>query len=351
MFGRLRSFTLEDPSGRGSPATVPSSAASTSPTSLLSIFSRSGRSPAQSRSRANSSLSVQSASSTDDIDAEVLGEYMTTQFYPETSPGRIAVHARDPHYARTLEHPRYFVDMLMSVANLDKIKNPAGERILPDTLIRRIKNMMVPELVINAVQKRDASYLLGLAQSPCTSEWVKRTGRTINNFNQILEDPSSSEEDRAQALRLSASFCLNIAQILLDGIDIGNWDNFSWDLPRHLITQRSQTAGETPAVKYIRDQNLRPKNVKNDPTARGRFGACGAYFREHNAALRASVPNSSINNVPDEYGTMPVPVPRIPHENGPNTWGQLPAPPQVPPRGGKTRRSKRRKTSTRRARR
>jgi len=322
------------------------------------MFSRSSHSPAQSRSRSNSSLSFQSIRSTDEIDADVLGEYITTQFFPETSQQRIAVHARDPHYARSIEHPRYFVDMLMGAANLDKIKNAASERILPDALIRRIKNMMAPEMVINAVQKRDASYLLGLAQSPCTSEWVKTTERTINNFNRILEDPSSSEEDRAATIRLSASFCLNIAQILLDGIDIANWDNFSWDLPQGLRTQRNLTAGETPAIRYIRDRNLRPKNVKNDPTARGRFGACGSFFQEHNAALRRPIPSMSdgnsnnvsdenSNNVSDEYGTMPVPVPRIRHENAPNTWGQ------VPPRGGKkTRRSKQcRNAKTRRQRR
>jgi hypothetical protein len=353
MAARLRSYTLDSEpalNGRRSPAS-----------SFLSMFSRSSRSPAQSRPRTNSSLSFQSIRSTDDVDNDVLGEYMATQFVPETSESRIATHSRDPHYTRTIEHPRYFVDMLMKAANLDKINNASGERILPDALIRRIKNMMVPELVINAVQKRDASYLLGLAQSPCTSEWVKTTERTINGYNQVLEDPSSSDDDRAQALRSSASFCLNIATILLDGIDIGNWDNFSWAIPADLIPQRKLTAGETPAVKYIRDRNLRPTNVKHTPTARGRFGTCGLYFQEHKAAFRKPVqakPVENSTNLPDEYGTMPVSVPRKSNENAPDEWGQVaarvqvPVRAQVPARGGtKTRRSKHRKASTRRQRR
>jgi len=221
-------------------------------------------------------------------DKAALNAYMQSH-RPETSPQRLLTTSRDPHFSLAIETPDKYADLLIRVANLDKIKTSDNiHQLLNDTLISRIRAMMIPELITTAVKRRPATYLLGLAQSPCTSEWIKTTERTLQNYTSILEDPQAGPEDKAPIEPLMSSFLLNIATVLLDGIDIANWDNFAWDIPTNILQQRGDSNTEAPAVARIRNVNLRPLNVKNSETARRRFPACGAYFRAHTAASAPS---------------------------------------------------------------
>jgi hypothetical protein len=208
---------------------------------------------------------------------------------PETSPQRLVTTSKDPHFSLAIETPDKYADLLLRVANLHKIKTADNKhQLLNDTLIARIRAMLTPELITTAVKRRPATYLLGLAQSPCTSEWIKSTERTLQNYTSILEDPQSGPEDKALIEPLMSSFLLNIATVLLDGIDVANWDNFAWNIPSNILQQRTESGTEAPAVKRIRDVNLRPLNVKNSETAQRRFPACGEYFRAHTAASAPS---------------------------------------------------------------
>jgi len=210
-------------------------------------------------------------------------------YSPETSPQRLVTTSQDPHFSLAIENPDKYADLLLRVANLDKIKTADGkQQLLSNTHITRIRAMMTPELITTAVKRRPATYLLGLAQSPCTSEWIKSTERTLQNYSSILNDPQSAPEDKAPIEPLMSSFLLNIATVLLDGIDIANWDNFAWNIPTNILQRRSSSDTESPAVKRIRDVNLRPLNVKNSETAKRRFPACGEYFRAHTAASAPS---------------------------------------------------------------
>jgi len=286
---RLASFdesavpTQAPPSSRGSP--------------LSFFFGRSRASTAatmnnvqtMSRPRSSTRNSTFSFLSTSRPDYEVsdtatLEEYMQKSYIPETSELRLDVVGEDPHYAGALSRPDKFADLLINVANLDKIKGSDGQRLLDDTMIERIRRMMVPELVINAVKRRKATYLLGLAQSPCTKEWLKSTERTLKQYSDTLTDPRADEDDRAHIGPLMSTFLLNIATLLLDGIDIANWDNFAWDIPANILSRRGHAESEPVAIGMIRNMNLRPTNVKNSEVARGRFPQCGDYFRAHTAA-------------------------------------------------------------------
>ena len=233
-------------------------------------------------------LSVSKASEYEASDSAALNSYMQS-YQPETSPQRLVTTSRDPHFRLAIENPDKYADLLLRVANLDKIKTANNKyQLLSDTLIARIRDMMTPELITNAVKRRPATYLLGLAQSPCTSEWIKSTERTLQNYSSILNDPQSGPEDKAPIEPLMSSFLLNIATVLLDGIDVANWDNFAWNIPTNILKKRTESGTEAPAVKRIRDVNLRPLNVKNSETAQRRFPACGEYFRAHTVAHATS---------------------------------------------------------------
>jgi hypothetical protein len=384
---------------------------------LRSGFNRVGAVLSRSRAPSTVSLEEQQQQMIDRIDEQVLNAYLQ-EMHSNSDPEidfRTWTHQMDKDYRAATRDPLAFADRLMGAAQLDNITNETGGRIISDDLIARIKRMMVPELVSKAVNQRNASYLLELAGSRCTAQWLTSTEGTISGHNRMLQEAQESEVEgaREDIIRLTASFCLNVALILLDGIDIANWENFYWpSLDQDLLETRAVVGRESPAVTYIRSFEIKPANVKNDPVARRRFSECSQYFRErypewkHSEVLRhplvlpgaqrarpaaqmagpegqmarpegqmaspaaqmaspegqmarpaaqmaspaaqmarpAAQLMTNNTNVPDEYGTMPVPVPRQFAENVPDKWGQL------PPKGGrKTRRSKRRLAKTRRS--
>ena len=322
--GRLRSFTLnsglnseevptvQEAHSSGSESSLPHSV-SGSPTLLGRIFGRS-RAPSEvprgspvpflsmfSRSRASTAQDplelphpglFHRKLTRDELchesDEQFLKIYMS-KFVPETSEQRISHSSQDTHYMEAVQSPEKFVNLLLRVANLDKILGSDGSPLISLKIIERVRKMMIPALVINAVKMRKGTYLLGLAQSACTSEWIKSSERTITQYARILDNPESPDEDVQFALPASSSFCLALAKVLLEGVDIVNWDNFKWPIQQNVLSQRSaEETAEAPAIKLIRNGNLKPLNIKDDETAQQRFKQCAKYLREHQKLYNAA---------------------------------------------------------------
>jgi hypothetical protein len=181
----------------------------------------------------------------------------------------------DIWYSRAINTPNAFADMLIKSSNVSHFKVD-GNLLFDEEDILKIRSYLTPEVIKAAVNTRRASYLLEIARSPCFEEVVLKDSAKFLRFKTGSMNESFNESERKGFADGLPAFYANTALLLLDGADIGNFDNLEWDIPPHI--------SETDRLTYIFDNHLIPTGVKANETAQKRFPRCAPYLRRRSDA-------------------------------------------------------------------
>lgn len=159
-----------------------------------------------------------------------------------------------------------YIQSLISAANLEIMKGDDGLITFNKTLINMIKRYLDP-IIRLCIERRNPEYLLLLAASPCTIAWLKNEElqKQITRFNGMLEDAVDAKDidNFKAALLYGFGTATEVAVILCEGVDIVNFDSFSWTVPD------MKTALEKQAI---------PTGVKADELLQKRYPACQTFF-------------------------------------------------------------------------
>jgi len=178
-----------------------------------------------------------------------------------------------------LNNPSNYAKLLLNTAQLNRILGNDNKQLIDNNMINIILSLMTPDLVRLALKNRNSTYLLGLAQSSCTKEWIKSNEKYITRIKDSLKSANLNVKNAAN--NQLNTFCISIAKMLLDGVDILNWDNLKWPIPEDIVFSTQEEK-----IKYIIDNNLTPLNIKNNSTAKQRFPKCSEYLRAHSSILK-----------------------------------------------------------------
>jgi hypothetical protein len=192
----------------------------------------------------------------------------------------------DMWYSRAIDTPNTFADMLIKSSNIAHFKVD-GKLLFDEEDITKIRSYLTPEVIKAAVNSRKASYLLEIARSPCFEEVVIKDSAKFLRFKSGSMNESFNEAERKGFADGLPAFYANTALLLLDGADIGNFDNLEWDVPSHI--------SESDKLKYIFDNHLIPTGVKPNETAQKRFPRCAPYLRRRSAAELSSLANDPVS--------------------------------------------------------
>lgn len=255
----FRSRAASEASEPGVPVITPPKRTSITP-SMLNKFRNSLRSPSR-------------MGALTEMEKHTHAHFLTSFLQKAYVPQRANIKS-DIWYSRAVETPYAFAEMLIKSSNVTHFKVD-GNPLFDEEDIKKIRSFLTPEVIRAAVNARRPSYLLEIARSPCFEEVILKDSAKFLRFKNGAANASLNEPERKAYADGLPGFYGNVAEMLLDGADIGNFDNLEWDIPANVA--------EGNRLKYIYDNHLIPTGVKPG-VAMKRFPQSDPYLRRRSIA-------------------------------------------------------------------
>lgn len=183
-----------------------------------------------------------------------------------------------PLYKEAIVNKDKFIDMLISVSLLHGLTNKDGERLVDDTIISMVKRFLEINIRV-CLDRRSPEYLLLMAASPCTRDWIihQRNPHPNINFTHMLNESIAAQDIDGfkGALMFGLGYACELGAILSNGIDIINFDSFIWS---------------SPDLKTVLQKQEIPLNLKSTELIQKRYPSCATFFQ--NSKIRNILKNS-----------------------------------------------------------
>lgn len=255
----FRSRAASEASEPGVPVVTPPKRPSLTP-SMLNKFRNSFRSPSR-------------MAALTEMEKHTHAHFLTSFLQKAYVPQRANIKS-DIWYSRAIDTPNAFAEMLIKSSNVTHFKID-GKLLFDEEDMKKIRSFLTPEVIRAAVNARRPSYLLEIARSPCFEEIILKDSAKFLRFKNGATNASLNEPERKAYADGLPGFYGNVAEMLLDGADIGNFDNLEWDIPANVA--------EGDRLKYIYDNHLIPTGVKPG-VAMKRFSRSDPYLRRRSRA-------------------------------------------------------------------
>jgi len=184
-----------------------------------------------------------------------------------------------PLYKEAIVNKEKFINMLISASLLSALTNKEGTRVVDDTIIRMVHRFLEINIRV-CLDRRNPEYLLLLAESLCTRDWIihQRNPHPNINFTNMLNAAIASHDIDAYkaALMYGLGYACEIGAILSNGVDIINFDSFDWP---------------SPDLKTVLEKQEIPLNLKQTELIQKRYPSSAKFFQTK--AVRNILQNSS----------------------------------------------------------